>query len=300
MGCIFGFLLFLLGWYFWGKLESYVEEKVEEKHEETNTINPYAANVENSDTTVAEQPKILVTNTTTVETKNTTTEKLVQTTEKTCAPSSLQQLYRIIMERKGYLIHVTEAANLPSILKYHAILSMNMLEKMSISPDFMSSDVSRELDRRNNTKDYVKLAFDESYPMFNSAIYYNRLKKPAIILIHPRIILEKPVKIAPKNSASNDYFIISNLSEDEKIKLLDFDKIYRPIYSWSEYQVLKNSKQAEILVKDSVPVTYFMKILVPHGYRIDRILSNNVPISFCDTRSFLRYSFADRSKGWWW
>ncbi len=293
LGCLVGFLLFLLGWYFWGRVES----EVEGKGTTLNSNDPPSLNTSILDSKVIDEPSACGVNT--VESRESTFNEPRKTIEKTCVPPYLQQLYHIIMERKGYLIHVTEAANLPSILKHQAILSMNMLEEMEITPHFMSTDISRDLDCRNNTENYVKLALDESYPMFNAAIYHGRLKRPAIIMIHPRIILEKPVKIAPKNSASNNYFFVSSLSEDEKIKLLDFDRIYKPIRSWEEYEILKDSKQAEILVKDAVPLAYFMKILVPRGYQIDRNLAGNVVVVPCDTRSFLRYSFAERCKRWW-
>lgn len=278
MGCLFGLLLLVLGWWIW------------KKSEELDIDTPETLNLLGKDEIAT--------------TKRGSGSGGVKVEEVdndviSNAHPHLQKVYHIVMERKGYLIHVTEAANLNDIFKHGAIFSVNMLRKMDIKPIFMSTDVSRSLDRRNYTEDYVKLAFDESYPMFNAAIYHGRLKEPAIILVHPRIILEKDVKISPRNSASNDYFAMSNLSEEEKAKLLQWDVIYKPVRSWDEYWSIINTKQAEILVKDSVPVSYFLKIAVPYSAQINQGILKRLPISRSNTRSLLRYNFAKNEEGWW-
>ncbi|BBE31759.1 hypothetical protein OSSY52_19000 [Tepiditoga spiralis] len=186
----------------------------------------------------------------------------------------VKKLYNIIMKKKGYILHVTEYENLKSIIKEKGIYSVNNLKWKKIYPKYITDNLSKKLDKKNNTNDYVKVAFDESYNMFSAKIYYKKLKNPVIIKIDPIILLEKSFKLSNTNSTSN-YAKIGNCSEI--LDLLDFDIIYER-YGIREKNknYIKSKKQAEILIKDKVDYKYIKEIILP--YEKDNIKSFNIKL----------------------
>ncbi|MGB9819934.1 MAG: DarT ssDNA thymidine ADP-ribosyltransferase family protein [Pseudothermotoga sp.] len=227
--------------------------------------------------------------------KNAQTQKhpADQTTD---VPEYLKELHSIVMERKGYLVHVTESENLTNIFALGGLLSLGELQSRNVSVKHISDDLSRNLDSRNKTLDYVKIAFDESYPMFSERIYRRKVKSPVIIKISPKIILDLPVKISPRNSASNSYkekFLY--MDEPTKFKHLDFEAIYTKPKTWDEYKKLKKTKQAELLVRKCVPVKYFMEILVPMDFPLPDNVPKHMKITRAKTKKILSLDLKDQS-----
>jgi hypothetical protein len=159
---------------------------------------------------------------------------------------------------------------------------------MGLKVKHITDSTSQIMDYKKQTKSYVHLAYDESYSMFSAMIYYGRLIDPAIIKIDPRIILEKTCKFSDSNASSYDARIGS---AREIVPHLDFATIYKPkdeIKSLWAFKYYKRQKQAEILVKNEIPLNYIQEILIPENFD-DSTINTIIPIRKCNTRSILRY-----------
>lgn len=202
-----------------------------------------------------------------------------------------EYLYKEVVERKGYLIHVTERKNLAGILECKNILSLQNLKKNDIKPAFMTDEISRNLDHRKGFDEYVHLAFDESYPMFSAKLYYLQLNDPAIIKIDPKIITdhEKDILLSDTNSSAS---LAKTGSINELLSSLDFQIIYFPkdqITNTKIYQNLKKKKQSEILVKEKIPLEYVKEIYVSTAKGLN--ITDNMKITETDTCKKLRLNF---------
>ncbi|MDI3473075.1 MAG: hypothetical protein PWQ20_1276 [Thermotogaceae bacterium] len=200
-----------------------------------------------------------------------------------------EQLYSIVMEKKGYLLHVTEFKNIPSILK-HGILSQNKLEEKKITPSYITDDLSKNLDSKKGTQDYVKLSYSEYYDMYSGVIHYERLRNPSIIKIDPRIILDKKDELlfSNKNSTKSDAKI-GNLTEI--FPKLNFEKIYKKPRNFQEKSHLKEYNQAEIMVKDVIPTEYFIEIILPENKKGKVAIPEGIKVSYGNTTSMLYKKF---------
>ena len=85
------------------------------------------------------------------------------------------------------LYHFTEPQNIPSIKRY-GLLSWQELLTRNIFHIPASNELSRDLDRRNNLGDYVRLSTIPVHPMFSAAIYYGRVKQLIWLKIIPDVI----------------------------------------------------------------------------------------------------------------
>lgn len=174
----------------------------------------------------------------------------------------LMKLYNAIVSRKGYLIHVTEYGNLKSIIDSKNIYSNYLLNNKKMHVNFISNELSQTLDNNKELNKYVHLAYDESYDMFAAKVYYKQIREPVILKIKPEIIFKYGTLFSDTNSTSNcaRIDIIDNI-----YNYLNFDKIYFKNVTWDDKNINKKYKQAEILVKDRIELSYINEIIIPYG-----------------------------------
>jgi len=213
---------------------------------------------------------------------------------KNTCPQTTEELLGIIRDRKGYLLHVTEYENLPSILQ-NGILSMERLKKIGVFPKRITGNFSNVLDDKKGTTNYVHLAYDESYSMFGAKIFRSEIRNPVLIKIDPRIIKEKSCRFSDKNAAANDATIGS---VETVVPRLDIEKIYWPksgITSIDSFNYYKQYKQAEILVEGLVPVEYISEIILPSTMQLNGDAPSHIKINHGNTLQILSYDFTSRS-----
>lgn len=188
------------------------------------------------------------------------------------------KIYEKIMENYKCLYHITEYSNIESILESQKILSLKSIENLNLKVNYVSSETSRSGDKTKNLDEYVRLAYTYQYDMIPAAIYYERLKNPAVILISPEIILNNDrVYFSNKNAASKDASIFSE--EDEAVRNIDFNKTYRKrTYENSNLKDYKNARQAEVLIPKNVKKDYFIKIFVENGTDYSELEKYNIEI----------------------
>lgn len=174
------------------------------------------------------------------------------------------KIYKKMCEEKRVFIHVTEYENIPNILENGGILSLQEIEKENIDVVYVTSEDSRENDKKNGIGKYVRLAYTEHYDMLAAAIYNQKLKNPAIILVKPEILKKTGIKYTTENAAKKGSVLYDN--EDEIFEKLDFEKIYLPRNSTNAgIQEYKNARQSEVLIPDIVESEFFLGILIPKG-----------------------------------
>ncbi len=213
--------------------------------------------------------------------------------DKNACPQTTEELLGTIRHRKGYVLHVTEYENLPSILQ-KGILSMKQLKNIGVFPKRITGDLSNALDDRKGTTNYVHLAFDESYSMFGAKIFRSEIRNPVLIKIDPRIIKEKSCRFSDKNAAAFD----AKIGNAEAVMpKLDLEKIYWPkggITSIDSFNYYKRYKQAEILIEGSIPVEYISEIVLPNGAQWSGAIPSHIIISYGNTQQMLAYDFTSR------
>lgn len=134
-----------------------------------------------------------------------------------------------------YLYHFTDPRNLQSIKKY-GLLSWEQLLNKNIIHYPASNDLSRNLDRRYNLEDYVRLSLNQNHPMFSAALYYGRVKSLVWLKVKPSVI-DLPGTLFSNTNATCNHVVINQI-KDTALK--------------------SNDIQAEVLVKERIDPTYII------------------------------------------
>lgn len=150
--------------------------------------------------------------------------------------------------------HFTDIKNLDSIIEQGGLYSWAGLEKENIEAHLSSNELSRQLDVRYNLEDYVRLSFVDYHPM-STRVEKNDDKKLIWLEIDLDVALWESTLFSDKNATDN------NVKFDDSfdfLKTLDFS-IFRQQYNNLDY-LGKKKYQAEILVKDFLPIKYIKNI----------------------------------------
>lgn len=134
-----------------------------------------------------------------------------------------------------YLFHFTDPRNIPSIKKY-GLLSWEQLLNRNIIHYPASNELSRNLDRRYNLENYVRLSLTQNHPMFSAAIYYGRVQSLIWLKINPNVIDLSDTLFSNTNATCNQ--VIINQFKDTALK--------------------SNDLQAEVLVKEKIDPSYII------------------------------------------
>lgn len=111
----------------------------------------------------------------------------------------------------NYLYHFTEPRNIPSIKKY-GLLSWEELINRNIAHIPASNDLSRNLDRRYNLGDFVRLSLNQDHPMFHRAINERRVSQLIWLRINP-VVMDFPNTLFSNDNATSNRVIINNIKE---------------------------------------------------------------------------------------
>ncbi len=127
------------------------------------------------------------------------------------------------------LYHFTDSRNVESIKK-HGLLSWPILLERGIQHFPGSNELSRDLDRRKNYQDYVRLALKPKHPMADFALREGRICELVWLEIDDMVIRWRATLFSDRNATDNEAVI---------------DKERATAFS-------SQDTQAEVLIKESL------------------------------------------------
>ena len=153
-----------------------------------------------------------------------------------------------------FLYHFTSKENIPSIKKYGGLFSWHYLDSNGIKISVPGGDsMSRDLDKKYNLQDYVRLSFCKDHPM----AYRLRISGENIVLliIDIRAAAFLGTQYSDMNAADRRHHHGSELSDLERIK---FDAVKRTYVSSTDPDFKLH--QAEVMVKTHVPSEFILNL----------------------------------------
>ena len=169
------------------------------------------------------------------------------------------QDYKNILQRNGItkLYHFTDRENLESIIRNGGLYSWEDCDNRSITISRPGGGItSRNLDRRDNLQDYVRVSFVTQHPMMYVAMNDNRISNPVILEIDPQVVYWKGTKYADRNATKNGANVGDSLSDFEVIH-------FNAIKARTHFDLADEERQffqAEVLVKNFIPLSYITNI----------------------------------------
>jgi hypothetical protein len=169
------------------------------------------------------------------------------------------QDYKNILQRNGItkLYHFTDRENLESIIRNGGLYSWEDCDNRSITISRPGGGItSRNLDRRDNLQDYVRVSFVTQHPMMYVAMNDNRISNPVILEIDPQVVYWKGTKYADRNATKNGANVGDSLSDFEAIH-------FNAIKARTHFDLADDERQffqAEVLVKNFIPLSYITNI----------------------------------------
>ena len=158
------------------------------------------------------------------------------------------------------LYHFTDRDNLENIIKNGGLFSWKDCEERGITIPKPGGggpgSTSWSLDKRDGLEHYVRASFTKQHPMMYVAMSEQRISNPVILEIDPEVIFDEQTKFSDRNATRSGANVGGNLEDFKKIhfqtvkanKHFDLDINEQPFY------------QAEILVKNSIPLKYIKNI----------------------------------------
>ncbi len=151
------------------------------------------------------------------------------------------------------IYHVTSINNWMNIKNAGGLYSWAYLQNNNMSVDYISNDLSRSLDIRANTQDFIKLSFRKITPMTFGKVKNG--KRLILLSINVIKLLENinndDIYFCPINSTDNGAKIY-NISNTDELSQLRFDLLNNNRwYQKGSYEY--KASQAEILVKRFIP-----------------------------------------------
>lgn len=147
------------------------------------------------------------------------------------------------------LYHFTDKSNIDSIIKSGGLYSWYYLDNNGIHiPAPGGNQLSRNLDKRYELENYVRLSFKKNIPMKYVTQNDGRIKDPVILEIDIDVNFLKTTLFSNKNATSKDSNIGGTLNDFKKIR---FDILKNK--EWRNEEE-KSFWQAEVLVKEHVPL----------------------------------------------
>ena len=154
------------------------------------------------------------------------------------------------------LYHFTDKSNLESIVRTNGLYSWEYLERNRITINKRaSSDLSRDIDRRKNLGNYVRLSFTKYHPMMHFALNSKLISDPIILEIDPTIMLKSETLFSDRNAVDRNAEIGNS---SEFFKNFPFDILKKNYFELSE--VYKSQFQSEILVKEYIGTDMILNI----------------------------------------
>jgi hypothetical protein len=155
--------------------------------------------------------------------------------------------------------HFTDERNIKSIIKNKGLFSWYYCDMNNIDiPASGGSIGSRENDRTNGKKDFVRLAFNKKHPMLFVSKNDGRISKEKWLNIDIKVAFFKNTEFSDKNAAafvSYQPIIGKELTNLENIR---FDLLRKRYFDLNKED--KKYYQAEVLVKTWVPLEYITNL----------------------------------------
>lgn len=155
------------------------------------------------------------------------------------------------------LYHFTDRENLESIIKNGGLYSWADCEHkgISISKPGGSLD-SRNLDRRDNLQNFVRVSFVREHPMMYVAMNDGRISNPVVLEIDPEVIYWQDSLYADRNATKNGALVGSSID--------DFSQLHFNSFKAKKHFDLDADEQkfyqAEVLVKNHIPLQFIKNI----------------------------------------
>ena len=170
--------------------------------------------------------------------------------------------FKKILERHNIkkLYHFTDRDNLENIIKNGGLYSWKDCDERGISIPKPGGggqgSLSWALDERDGLEHYVRISFTRQHPMMYVAMNEGRISNPVVLEIDPEIIFDENARYADRNATRSGANVGGTLGDFKQIhfqtvkanKHFDLDADEQPYY------------QAEILVKNFVPLKYILNI----------------------------------------
>lgn len=151
-----------------------------------------------------------------------------------------------------YLYHFTDEENISSIKENGGLFSWHACKTKGIHiKRYGSNELSRKLDTKKGLENYIRLCFNPNHPMLYAAKYDGRILKPVILFISTNVIFWKDTLFSNINATSNSANIGGKLDDFNKIK---FNVVLKRNWDFNT----KSYYQAEILVKEHIPLKYIL------------------------------------------
>jgi len=150
--------------------------------------------------------------------------------------------------------HFTDEKNLESIIKNGGLYSWKGLENKQINASLSSDELSRQLDSQKNLQDYIRLSFTDYHPM-STKVEKEDGKKLIWLEIDLEVALWESTLFSDINATDNNVTVKGNF---DFLKTIDFG-IFKQRYNTLD-TLEKKKYQAEILVKDFLPIKYIKNI----------------------------------------
>ena len=160
-----------------------------------------------------------------------------------------------------YFYHFTSKRNLESIKKHGGLYSWKELEKRGINAPFIGGSgdngLSHKLDLKTGLADYVRLSFCKDHPM---SFRHKQSGEPIVLLAIDITVATLPnTKFSNINATDNMCTVAEGL---KGLKLVDFNAVKRTHVSRDDSDFKPH--QAEILVKNHIPIKYIKGIYKTH------------------------------------
>lgn len=156
--------------------------------------------------------------------------------------------------------HFTDRKNLESIIKLGGLYSWNYLETNGLG--YVNSGgniISRNLDKRKNLQDYVRLSFNNNLPMkwHREQQGYNIVTLKIALSVINEDMLVSDINATDTNCKFSKGYKGLNIVNYRAVKM---GKCYRT-------DPLFKQRQAEILIKTKVPLEYITNLETLRNYR---------------------------------
>lgn len=153
--------------------------------------------------------------------------------------------------------HFTDRDNIESIIENGGLFSYGDCIKRGIRINRPGgSELSHELDYKENLQDYVRVSICKKHPMMYTAIKDERIVNPVILEIDTDVLFIDGNIFSDKNAVRGD----SNKGTD----FVDFNRIhFNTVIQRSQFDVDEDEQeyyQAEILVPHHIPLHYILNI----------------------------------------
>lgn len=155
------------------------------------------------------------------------------------------------------LYHFTDRENLESIIKNGGLYSWVDCEQKGISISKPGGSMgSRDLDRRDNLQNFVRVSFVREHPMMYVAMNEGRISNPVVLEIDPEVIYWQDSLYADRNATKNGALVGSSID--------DFSQLHFNSFKAKKHFDLDADEQkfyqAEVLVKNHIPLQFIKNI----------------------------------------